>query len=486
MASYTIPTATASTTTKKFRVLLIPYFANSHIKPFTELAISLVAANESVEVTVAVTPANVSIVQSFLGCEHNPKPEAVKIVTYPFPTIEGIPQGVENACKAGNQDVSSRFIEGSLTEEVMRPTHEALIRAQHANAIVNDMMFIWNSPVADELSVPCVIFSVMGAFSTLAVRHLMDVVIDDINEVPEFPVPAIRIPRSEVPEFIRVNDCSYHRTMDSLQADCFGLAMNTSADLEKNYCDMYMRRGYVKRAYFLGPVALLHASCSQPPTATATAGECYIMDWLDSKPNRSVVYLSFGTIAVVKDAQLEEIALGLESSGHSFLWVVRGEWTPPRGWEERVQDRGLIIKAWAPQTAILGHPAVGAFVTQCGWNSILETVAAGVPVLTWPIFYEQFITERQVTQVLGIGERLWPDGAGLRSETYQEHELVPAKDVARALTEFMRPGGLGDAARIKVMDLAAKVRAAVVQGGSSHRDLHRLIDDLMAAAAKRI
>jgi UDP:flavonoid glycosyltransferase YjiC (YdhE family) len=394
---------------------------------------------------------------------------------------------VENACKAANQDVSSRFIDGSLTEEVTRPAQEALIRAQHADAIVNDMMFIWNGAVADELGVPCVVFSVMGAFSTLAVRHLLDVAIDDMTEVPEFPGPPIRIPKSEVPEFIKVEDCSYHRRMDALQADCFGLAVNTSGDLEKQYCEMYMRRGYVKRAYFLGPLALMQSQASSTATATATAtatgGDCYILDWLDSRPNRSVVYLSFGTMAVVKDAQLEEIALGLESSGNSFLWVVRGEWTPPRGWEERVQDRGIIVKTWAPQTAILGHPAVGAFVTQCGWNSILETVAAGVPVLTWPMFYEQFITERQVTQVLGIGERLWPDGAGLRSETALEHELVPAKDVARALTEFMRPGGTGDAARIKVMDLAAKLRAAVAQGGSSHRDLHRLIDDLMAAAA---
>ena len=99
------------------------------------------------------------------------------------------------------------------------------------------------------------------------------------------------------------------------------------------------------------------------------------MDWLDSKPDHSVVYLCFGSLAHVKDAQLDELAAGLESSGKSFLWVVRGKeaWGPPKGWEERVQDKGLIIRAWAPQTAILAHRAVGAFVMQCGWNSILES-----------------------------------------------------------------------------------------------------------------
>lgn len=143
----------------------------------------------------------------------------------------------------------------------------------------------------------------------------------------------------------------------------------------------------------------------------------------------------------------------------------------------------MVVTAWAPQRAILGHRAVGAFVPHCGWNSVLETVAAGVPVLTWPIVFEQFITERLLTQVLGIGERLWPAGAGVRSTRYEENEVIPAQDVARALTTFMQPGGPGDAARSRVMDLSAKVHAAVAKGGSSDRDLHRLIDGLMETAA---
>jgi hypothetical protein len=112
---------------------------------------------------------------------------------------------------------------------------------------------------------------------------------------------------------------------------------------------------------------------------------------------------------------------------------------------------------------------------------VLETVTAGVPVLTWPMVFEQFITERLLTEVLRVGERLWPHGAGRRSTRYQEHEVVPAEHVARALTAFMRPGGAGDEARDRVTELAAKSRAAVSEGGSSHGDLRRLVDDLMAA-----
>uniref|UniRef100_A0ACD5UFB2 Uncharacterized protein n=1 Tax=Avena sativa TaxID=4498 RepID=A0ACD5UFB2_AVESA len=254
---------------------------------------------------------------------------------------------------------------------------------------------------------------------------------------------------------------------------------------------MYLRNGHVKRAYFLGPLSL-RPSPSPSPAGTDDAvamisdsqssSQC-IIDWLDSKPNRSVVYLCFGSLAPVSDAQLHELALGLEASGKAFMWVVRSEkWSPPDGWEERVGGRGKLLTAWAPQTAILGHPAVGAFVTHCGWNSVLETVAAGVPVLTWPMVFEQFITERLLTEVLRVGERLLPDGAaGVRSTRYEECAVIPAEAVARALTAFMQHGGPGDAARSRVMSLAAKARAAMAQGGSSHRDLLRLLNDLMEA-----
>ena len=110
---------------------------------------------------------------------------------------------------------------------------------------------------------------------------------------------------------------------------------------------------------------------------------------------------------------------------------------------------------------------------------LLETVVAGVPVLTWPMVYEQFITERFLTEVLEIGDRLWPEGAEVRSTTFQEHELVPGEAVARAVARFMEPGGAGDAARSRVKELSVKARAAMAEGGSSHCDLHRLIDDLI-------
>ncbi|XVF45100.1 hypothetical protein PTKIN_Ptkin02bG0178800 [Pterospermum kingtungense] len=109
-------------------------------------------------------------------------------------------------------------------------------------------------------------------------------------------------------------------------------------------------------------------------------------------------------------AQLIEIALGLEASGQHFIWVVRKQNNNngnddclPEGFEERVEGHGLIIRGWAPQMLILDHEAVGGFVTHCGWNSILEGITAGVPMVTWPLSAEQFLNEKLVTNVLKIG-----------------------------------------------------------------------------------
>uniref|UniRef100_A0ACD5X764 Uncharacterized protein n=1 Tax=Avena sativa TaxID=4498 RepID=A0ACD5X764_AVESA len=490
---------TTTRSTKKLRLLLVPFFATSHIEPFTHLAIRLAAAaspSVAVEATVAVTPANVPIVQSLLerhyyGKHHDAA--AVNIATYPFPAVDGLPRGVENLGKAAPAD-SWRIDAAAFSDTLTRPAQEALIREQAPDALVSDVHFVWNVRVADELGVPCVMFNVIGAFSLLAMRHLAG---DDASSsssssssdpdaaaavvVPRFPGPPIRIPRTELPEFLRKKGRVdfMNNTFYPAQAGCFGFAINTFSDLEQQYSDLHMRGGYVKRAYFIGPVSLRPSSSS---AAGANSEQHHCIDWLDSKPNRSVVYLCFGSFVPVSDAQLDELALGLEASGESFLWVVRSAtWTPPARWEERVRDRGMVVTAWAPQTAILGHRAVGAFVTHCGWNSVLETVAAGVPVLTWPVVFEQFITERLLTEVLGIGVRLWPHGAGLRSTRHAEHELVPAQAVARAVKAFMRPGGPGEAARNRVMDLAGKAHAAMAEGGSSQRDIRRLVDDLLEA-----
>ncbi|CAL4894271.1 unnamed protein product [Urochloa decumbens] len=471
----------SSEPSEKLRILLMPFFVTSHIGPFTDLAVGLAVAGAGVvDPTIAVTPANVAVVRSALD-RHGPEAcSLVKIATYPFPRVDGLAPGVENLSAAGID--AWRIDAAAVDEALTRPAQEALIRERRPDAVVTDVHFFWNSAVAAELGVPCVAFSGIGPFTALTMGRLTDAVVaNGDGSEPEssqsqevvlrgFPWPEIRIPVTEMPEFLRCRSGELNPCVEAL-GRCFGQVMNTFFELERPFCELLVREGRAKRAYFVAPLY------PPPPPPAGVKEPC--IGWLGFKPSCSVVYVCFGTYAAVSADQLRELALGLEASGKPFLWAVRADgWAPPEGWEERVGDRGMLVRGWAPQTTILAQPAVGAFLTHCGASSVLETVAAGVPMLTWPLVFDQFIGERLVTEVLGIGERVWD---GPRSTRYEEREVVPAEAVARAVARFLEPGGAGEAGRGRARELAAKARAAVAEGGSSYCDLRRLVDDLVEA-----
>ncbi|MCI27484.1 soyasapogenol B glucuronide galactosyltransferase-like, partial [Trifolium medium] len=154
------------------------------------------------------------------------------------------------------------------------------------------------------------------------------------------------------------------------------------------------------KAWSVGPVS----ACVNKGHNEDLAVDSEILNWLNSKPNDSVLYVSFGSLTRLSHAQIVEITHGLENSGHNFIWVVRkkdgDEDEDEDGFfqtfEERMKEsqKGYIIWNWAPQLLILDHPATGGILTHCGWNSILESLNAGLPMITWPMFAEQFYNEK--------------------------------------------------------------------------------------------
>src|ERR1035438_5121281 len=106
------------------------------------------------------------------------------------------------------------------------------------------------------------------------------------------------------------------------------------------------------------------------------------MTWLDTKPANSVVYISIGSLSSLDKVQMAELAYGLLNSNVPFLWVVRSSETNklPEGFKDEAKERGLII-TWSPQLDVLAHRAVGCFLTHCGWNSTVEAISLGVPVV---------------------------------------------------------------------------------------------------------
>lgn len=263
-----------------------------------------------------------------------------------------------------------------------------------------------------------------------------------------------------------------------------GVIANSFYELEPVYADHY-RNSLGRKAWHLGPVSLCNRDAEEKAhrgrEAAIDEHEC--LKWLDSKEPNSVVYVCFGSMTSFPDAQLKEIALGLEASGQNFIWVVKKglceklEWLP-EGYEERIEGKGLIIRGWAPQVMILDHESVGGFVTHCGWNSVLEGVCAGLPMVTWPMYAEQFYNAKFLNDIVKIGV-----GVGVQTWIGMMGGEPVRKDKIENAVKRIMVGEEAEDMRNRAKELANMARRAVEQGGSSYNDFNSLIQDLRSRAA---
>lgn len=180
-----------------------------------------------------------------------------------------------------------------------------------------------------------------------------------------------------------------------------------------------------------------------PPVGHFWPDDSTCLDWLDRQKPGAVVYVAFGSLTLMNEGQLHELALGLELTGRPFLWVVRPDLMDgsvasyPQDYEARVlANQGKSVK-WAPQQKVLVHPSIGCFVSHCGWNSITEGLYSGVPFLCWPYFCDQFLNQSYVCEVWKVGVRLKAreDGIITKEEIKSKVEYVmgDAEIKARAM-----------------------------------------------------
>ncbi|PWA51922.1 UDP-glycoslytransferase 3 [Artemisia annua] len=185
---------------------------------------------------------------------------------------------------------------------------------------------------------------------------------------------------------------------------------------------------------------------------------------------------------------VREIAIALERSGFRFIWSLRrppsddlkgfpGEYTDynevlPDGFLERTTGTGKVV-GWVPQTEVLAHVAIGGFVSHCGWNSVLESLWYGVPIATWPMYAEQQLDAFQLVKELGLAVEISLD----YNQLSKDQSLVSAADIEKGIREVM---DTNSEVRSKVMEMKAKSRMALEEGGSSSACLRRLVDDLIS------
>jgi hypothetical protein len=253
-------------------------------------------------------------------------------------------------------------------------------------------------------------------------------------------------------------------------ANSSSLIINTFYEYEHEVLDALV--SYYPRIYAIGPLTQLIIRSLQKPQQNLSIWkeDTNCLHWLDSRDPKSVVYVNFGSAAVMDAQQLNTIADGLERCGFYFLWILRpdimmhgDETNLLEGFIERTRDRGLIV-SWCPQEIVLRHPSVGLFVTHCGWNSMLESVVAGIGVLCWAYGSEQTTNTRQVCLV-------WRNGMEIEKS-------MNGSEIAELVREMM-VGDEGKEKRSKALEWKKIAEEATFSGGSSYDSFEKLVKEIL-------
>ncbi|KAM7497048.1 hypothetical protein LguiA_021462 [Lonicera macranthoides] len=192
------------------------------------------------------------------------------------------------------------------------------------------------------------------------------------------------------------------------------------------------------------------------------------MKWLNERQKKSVVYVSFGSIAELGGEQMEELACGLREVDHYFLWVVRASEQAklPKYFVEETLEKGLVVP-WCPQVEVLAHEAIGCFVTHCGWNSTLEALSLGVPMVAMPRWTDQTTNSKYICDVWKVGVRPRPDEKG----------MVRQEAIERCIREVMEGEIAKDISQnaSRWRDVA---REATDEGGCSDKNIDEFVANL--------
>ncbi|XP_015167349.1 beta-D-glucosyl crocetin beta-1,6-glucosyltransferase-like, partial [Solanum tuberosum] len=207
--------------------------------------------------------------------------------------------------------------------------------------------------------------------------------------------------------------------------------LNTCREIEGKYIDYVSTIGK-KELIPIGPLIREAIIGEEEDWGT-------IQSWLDKKDQLSCVYVSFGSESFLSKQEIEEIAKGLELSKVNFIWTIKFpkgmkttiEEIVPQGFLESTKGKGMVIEGWAPQSLILNHSSIGGFITHCGWNSILESMSFGIPIIAMPINHDQPLNSRLVEE-LGIGVEI------LRGENGKIMKEEVAKGIRKVVEEKTR------------------------------------------------
>ncbi|CAJ2664529.1 unnamed protein product [Trifolium pratense] len=351
----------------QLHVIFLPYPSPGHMILMIDTA--RLFAKHGVNVTIIATHANASTFQKSIDSDFN-SGYSIKTQLIQFPSSQvGLPDGVENVKDVNDRTSLEMLGKISHGMSMLQDQIEVLFQDLQSDCIITDMMYPWTVESAAKLNIPRLYYYSSSYFSNCATYFVRKYRPRDnlVSDTQKFTIPClphtIEMTRLQLRDWIRATNATtaYFELIFDSELRNYGTLYNSFHELESDY----------------------------------------------EKLSKTTIRIKSWSIG-----QLVEIAYGLENPGHNFIWVVRKN---DRGvengecflqdFEERMKEsnKGYIIWNWAPQLLILDHLATGGIVTHCRWNSILESLSVGLPMITWPMFAEQFENEKLLVDVLKIG-----------------------------------------------------------------------------------
>ncbi|XP_059316110.1 solanidine UDP-glucose glucosyltransferase 1-like [Lycium ferocissimum] len=478
-------------------VVFLPYSMMSHLTALVQIA--RLFAFHGLRVTIITTPHNALVFQSLVDKDRLVSGRSICIRTLKFPSnVLGLPEGIENLVSTPNVEIAGKVHYGVVN--LLQKPLEQMIRQLNPNCIVSDMLFHWTVDLAEELHIPRFSFQPVSFFCQ-CVRHCLREYtphnkVDSDSE--RFTIPGllheIKMKRSEIEDFLK-EETYYGKMVKSVvDADLrsHGIIHNTCSLLEPGYAELYEKiRG--RKGWHVGPLSLfinklddvkrskeIHNSNFSVPN-WKESDDC--LSWLEDQDPNSVLFVCFGSSTRFSNDQLREITLALKEANCPFVLVVKEQQDHHDGNsnKEMLNKNGkcFIIKGWAPQVIILKHRAIGGFMTHCGWNSILEALTLGVPLITWPLFSEQFHNANLLEQLglaIRVGADMWNSGFIVSCP------VISREKIESAVKRLMCDSEDSRKIRANVKLMVERLNSASEEGGSSHSDLIALIEEIKRCA----
>nr|QCZ42162.1 C-glycosyltransferase 1 [Trollius chinensis]6JTD_A Chain A, C-glycosyltransferase [Trollius chinensis]6JTD_B Chain B, C-glycosyltransferase [Trollius chinensis] len=352
-------------------------------------------------------------------------------------------------------------------------------------ALIVDVFSMDAFPVADRFGIKKYVFVTLNAWFLALTTYVRTLDREIEGEYVDLPEP-IAIPGCKPLRPEDVFDPMLSRSSDGYRpylgmserlTKADGLLLNTWEALEPVSLKALRENEKLNQImtpplYPVGPVA-------RTTVQEVVGNEC--LDWLSKQPTESVLYVALGSGGIISYKQMTELAWGLEMSRQRFIWVVRLPTMEkdgacrffsdvnvkgpleylPEGFLDRNKELGMVLPNWGPQDAILAHPSTGGFLSHCGWNSSLESIVNGVPVIAWPLYAEQKMNATLLTEELGVA---------VRPEVLPTKAVVSRDEIEKMVRRVIESKE-GKMKRNRARSVQSDALKAIEKGGSSYNTL---------------